>query len=184
MPGSPGAGMNSAATATSPSDAIEAGIQVDGRRIPVRARGKGMAWFDFGRNCRDCGTQRPDRTARPDARRSQPATRVAVLVVVRFALAQSAGHRDIYHARFSGDRNCDPFSGAVCQQSGRTSTQSPTCGGAVRDRRIYGARALTYEGATAPWSPKMTAWSGDPVPEDFVRQRSPVELQGARRIPI
>jgi ubiquinol-cytochrome c reductase cytochrome b subunit len=39
--------------------------------------------------------------------------------------------------------------------------------------------ALTYEGATAPWSPKMTAWSGDPVPEGFVRQRSPVELQGA-----
>ncbi len=39
--------------------------------------------------------------------------------------------------------------------------------------------ALTYEGATAPWSPKMTAWSSDPVPEGFVRQRSPVELQGA-----
>ena len=39
--------------------------------------------------------------------------------------------------------------------------------------------ALTYEGATAPWSPKMTAWSGDPVPENFVRQRSPIELQGA-----
>ncbi len=39
--------------------------------------------------------------------------------------------------------------------------------------------ALTYEGATAPWSPKMTAWSGDPVPENFVKERSPVELQGA-----
>jgi ubiquinol-cytochrome c reductase cytochrome b subunit len=39
--------------------------------------------------------------------------------------------------------------------------------------------ALTYEGTTAPWSPKMTAWSGDPVPEEFVRQRSPAELQGA-----
>jgi ubiquinol-cytochrome c reductase cytochrome b subunit len=39
--------------------------------------------------------------------------------------------------------------------------------------------ALTYEGATAPWSPKMTAWSGDPVPEGFVKERSPIELQGA-----
>ena len=39
--------------------------------------------------------------------------------------------------------------------------------------------ALTYEGTTAPWSPKMTAWSGDPVPEEFVKHRSPAELQGA-----
>jgi ubiquinol-cytochrome c reductase cytochrome b subunit len=38
---------------------------------------------------------------------------------------------------------------------------------------------LTYEGTTAPWSPKMTAWSGDPVPEEFVKHRSPTELQGA-----
>jgi ubiquinol-cytochrome c reductase cytochrome b subunit len=39
--------------------------------------------------------------------------------------------------------------------------------------------ALTYEGATSPWSPRMTAWSGDPVPEDLVRHSSPVTLQGA-----
>ncbi len=39
--------------------------------------------------------------------------------------------------------------------------------------------ALTYEGTTAPWSPKMTAWCGDPVPENFVMHRSPAELQGA-----
>lgn len=38
---------------------------------------------------------------------------------------------------------------------------------------------LTYEGVTAPWSPHMTAWSGDPVPEDIVRRCTPVELQGA-----
>jgi len=38
---------------------------------------------------------------------------------------------------------------------------------------------LTYEGATAPWSPQMTAWSGDPVPEKMVRDSSPLELQGA-----
>ncbi len=39
--------------------------------------------------------------------------------------------------------------------------------------------ALTYQGATAPWSPHMTAWSGAPVPEDVVRRSNPVELQGA-----
>ena len=39
--------------------------------------------------------------------------------------------------------------------------------------------ALTYEGATAPWSPKMTAWTSDPIPESCVRQSSPTELQGA-----
>ncbi|HVS35474.1 MAG TPA: cytochrome b N-terminal domain-containing protein [Gemmataceae bacterium] len=39
--------------------------------------------------------------------------------------------------------------------------------------------ALTYQGATAPWSPHMTAWSGAPVPEDVVRRSNPVELRGA-----
>jgi ubiquinol-cytochrome c reductase cytochrome b subunit len=38
---------------------------------------------------------------------------------------------------------------------------------------------LTYEGATAPWSPKMTAWSGDPVPIAIVERSTPLELQGA-----
>jgi ubiquinol-cytochrome c reductase cytochrome b subunit len=38
---------------------------------------------------------------------------------------------------------------------------------------------LTYQGATSPWSPQMTAWSGDPVPEDLVRNSSPLGLQGA-----
>jgi ubiquinol-cytochrome c reductase cytochrome b subunit len=38
---------------------------------------------------------------------------------------------------------------------------------------------LTYQGATSPWSPEMTAWSGDPVPEDMVRDRAPLRLQGA-----
>jgi len=45
---------------------------------------------------------------------------------------------------------------------------------------IYAALgALTYQGATSPWSPQMTAWSGDPVPEDMVRHSTPVTLQGA-----
>jgi ubiquinol-cytochrome c reductase cytochrome b subunit len=38
---------------------------------------------------------------------------------------------------------------------------------------------LTYEGMSSPWSPEMTAWSGAPVPEDLVKDRTPLELQGA-----
>jgi ubiquinol-cytochrome c reductase cytochrome b subunit len=38
---------------------------------------------------------------------------------------------------------------------------------------------LTYQGATSPWSPKMTAWSGDPVPENLLQRRTPLQLQGA-----
>jgi ubiquinol-cytochrome c reductase cytochrome b subunit len=38
---------------------------------------------------------------------------------------------------------------------------------------------LTYQGVTSPWSPQMTAWSGDPVPENLVRDSSPLQLQGA-----
>jgi ubiquinol-cytochrome c reductase cytochrome b subunit len=39
--------------------------------------------------------------------------------------------------------------------------------------------ALTYQGATSPWSPNMTAWSGDPIPERLVRGSTPLRLQGA-----
>lgn len=38
---------------------------------------------------------------------------------------------------------------------------------------------LTYEGATAPWSPAMSAWSGDPVPVAMIKDATPVQLQGA-----
>ena len=38
---------------------------------------------------------------------------------------------------------------------------------------------LTYEGVTAPWSPQMTAWSGDPIPEDIVAEQRARELMGA-----
>ncbi|MDR3634645.1 MAG: cytochrome b N-terminal domain-containing protein [Isosphaeraceae bacterium] len=38
---------------------------------------------------------------------------------------------------------------------------------------------LTYQGITSPWSPKMTAWSGDPIPEAIVKTLSPLQLQGA-----
>jgi ubiquinol-cytochrome c reductase cytochrome b subunit len=39
--------------------------------------------------------------------------------------------------------------------------------------------ALTYQGVTSPWSPQMSAWSGDPIPVDIVRRCSPRQLQGA-----
>jgi ubiquinol-cytochrome c reductase cytochrome b subunit len=38
---------------------------------------------------------------------------------------------------------------------------------------------LTYEGATSPWSPKMTAWSADPIPPNLVQNSTPLRLQGA-----
>lgn len=38
---------------------------------------------------------------------------------------------------------------------------------------------LTYQGAASWWSPQMTAWSGDPVPEAIVRRSTPLQLQGA-----
>jgi ubiquinol-cytochrome c reductase cytochrome b subunit len=38
---------------------------------------------------------------------------------------------------------------------------------------------LTYQGSTAPWSPQMTAWSGEPVPVNIVRRCTPRQLQGA-----
>jgi ubiquinol-cytochrome c reductase cytochrome b subunit len=38
---------------------------------------------------------------------------------------------------------------------------------------------LTYQGAVAPWSPVMDAWSADPIPPRIVRELPPVELQGA-----
>jgi len=38
---------------------------------------------------------------------------------------------------------------------------------------------LTYFGSTAPWSPKMNAWSGDPVPPADLQKRTPLEIRGA-----
>lgn len=39
--------------------------------------------------------------------------------------------------------------------------------------------ALTHLGTYAPWSPHMEAWSGDPMPVQYIQGRSPLELQGA-----
>jgi ubiquinol-cytochrome c reductase cytochrome b subunit len=38
---------------------------------------------------------------------------------------------------------------------------------------------LTYEGVTSPWSPRMMAWSSDPVPVDVIKRCTPLQLQGA-----
>ena len=38
---------------------------------------------------------------------------------------------------------------------------------------------LGWLGTYSPWSPDMTAWSGAPVPERYVKASTPLELQGA-----
>jgi ubiquinol-cytochrome c reductase cytochrome b subunit len=38
---------------------------------------------------------------------------------------------------------------------------------------------LTYAGLTGPWSPRMDAWTSDPSKPQFIKGRTPVELQGA-----
>jgi ubiquinol-cytochrome c reductase cytochrome b subunit len=38
---------------------------------------------------------------------------------------------------------------------------------------------LTYMGETSPWSPRMSDWSGAPIPADYVKGRTPLQLHGA-----
>jgi ubiquinol-cytochrome c reductase cytochrome b subunit len=38
---------------------------------------------------------------------------------------------------------------------------------------------FTHLGTTTPWSPVMNAWTSDPVPPQYLRNRSPLEHQGA-----
>ncbi|MBM4265844.1 MAG: c-type cytochrome [Deltaproteobacteria bacterium] len=38
---------------------------------------------------------------------------------------------------------------------------------------------LTWLGLSSPWSPDMSAWSGTPTPVEYVKGRTPLELQGA-----
>jgi Cytochrome b subunit of the bc complex len=42
-----------------------------------------------------------------------------------------------------------------------------------------GFSVLTYLGKTSPWSPEMKAWTADPTPAEFIKGRTPLELQGA-----
>ena len=39
--------------------------------------------------------------------------------------------------------------------------------------------ALTQFGQHTPWSPVMNAWSSDPIPANYLRERSPLERRGA-----
>jgi len=38
---------------------------------------------------------------------------------------------------------------------------------------------LTYMGEISPWSPHMSAWSGNSIPAQYVKGRTPLELRGA-----
>jgi ubiquinol-cytochrome c reductase cytochrome b subunit len=38
---------------------------------------------------------------------------------------------------------------------------------------------LTYAGLTGPWSPRMEAWTSDASKPEFIKARTPLELQGA-----
>ena len=38
---------------------------------------------------------------------------------------------------------------------------------------------FTHLGGSTPWSPHMNAWSGDPVPEQYIRHTTALERQGA-----
>jgi ubiquinol-cytochrome c reductase cytochrome b subunit len=38
---------------------------------------------------------------------------------------------------------------------------------------------LAYMGETSPWSPKMSAWSSDPIPVQYIKGRTPLEQHGA-----
>ncbi len=38
---------------------------------------------------------------------------------------------------------------------------------------------LAYMGQASPWSPKMDAWSANPIPVQYVKGRTPLELHGA-----
>jgi ubiquinol-cytochrome c reductase cytochrome b subunit len=42
-----------------------------------------------------------------------------------------------------------------------------------------GLGLLTYAGFTGPWSPHMDAWSGQATKSQFIKGRTPLELQGA-----
>ena len=71
----------------------------------------------------------------------------------------------------------------LCRNRGeRAPSRRPVAVLAV-DRDLHACWAiLTYEGVTAPWSPEMTAWSGDPVPDRCRETQPPTELMGAVRV--
>ena len=66
----------------------------------------------------------------------------------------------------------------VSNRGERAPTRRPVASlGVVVIYTVLGA--LTWQGATAPWSPVMTAWSGDPIPTSIVAESTPRELVGS-----
>ena len=68
---------------------------------------------------------------------------------------------------------------AVRLQSRRASAEPAAGRGAVGDCELHAAGHADVSRRHGAWSPKMTAWSGDPVPERLVKNCSPEELMGA-----
>jgi mono/diheme cytochrome c family protein len=44
---------------------------------------------------------------------------------------------------------------------------------------LFGVGSVAYIASYAPWSPHMNAWSGDPVPDQFIHGTTALERQGA-----
>ena len=80
---------------------------------------------------------------------------------------------------FPGRSDCRAVSGTVRVAARRTRPQPPARRRAVGPGVSSPRLACSPTRATAPWSPKMTAWSGDPVPKHLLEKRSPRQLQGA-----
>ena len=117
------------------------------------------------------------RPARPIRRLSgaNPRPEWPFLWLFALSVAQPARRGDVYHPGVSGD--LDRRAACWCRSCRNRGERGPS-------RRpvavlsvivIYTVLGmLTYEGATAPWSPQMTAWSGDPVPgRDWSKRMQP-----------
>ena len=94
-------------------------------------------------------------------------------------LSLSPPSRDVYHLGVSADPDCGIVAGAVRLESRRAGAEPAAGGGAGGHRDLHAAGHADLQGATSPWSPKMTAWSGDPIPERLVKTCRRHELMGA-----
>ena len=82
------------------------------------------------------------------------------------------GGGNVHHPGLPGAADRRPVPRAVRQQPRRTRASRRPVAVLVVCRDLHGPGRADYQGATAPWSPEMAAWSGDPVPEDLVRKRA------------
>ena len=87
-------------------------------------------------------------------------------------------YRDVSHPRRT--RGGDRRSPRVAVPVG-TGERAPAAAGGSdpADLIVLVLGILTYLGAKSPWSPVMDAWSGTATPIEYVKGRSPLELQGA-----